>query len=338
MQIACPNCATSYRIEVSALGERGRSVRCVRCRKVWFATALEPARVLETVGADDAPHSPAEPATEVAAFRSELGAQASAPESSEPPAEPAAEAPASQPAVAEVSEPAADAAPAETATIAEPAAETPPPPTIEIPLTGPGAALADIPIPVVEAPPLVPTGDEHQEPRRESGPEDIERAAIRRQAQKDSRRRTKSRQRITAAIILLALVCGAVLVLRKPIVRHMPQLASFYASIGMPVNLRGLVFGDLKISRETHDGVQVLVVEGVITNTVSSTVEVPRLRFGMRNAAGAEIYSWTAVPTQETLEPGDKLPFRSRLASPPDDGHDVEVRFFTRRDAVAGPR
>ena len=32
------------------------------------------------------------------------------------------------------------------------------------------------------------------------------------------------------------------------------------------------------------------------------------------------------------------MPFRSRLASPPADGHDVQVRFFTRRDAVAGLR
>ena len=33
--------------------------------------------------------------------------------------------------------------------------------------------------------------------------------------------------------------------------------------------------------------------------------------------------------------PGEAVPFRSRLASPPPDGRDVQVRFFTRRDAVA---
>ena len=37
MQIACPNCATSYQVETSALGPAGRLVRCVRCRYVWFA-------------------------------------------------------------------------------------------------------------------------------------------------------------------------------------------------------------------------------------------------------------------------------------------------------------
>ncbi len=37
MLIVCPNCATSYRVEPSSLGAAGRSVRCVRCRTIWFA-------------------------------------------------------------------------------------------------------------------------------------------------------------------------------------------------------------------------------------------------------------------------------------------------------------
>jgi len=37
MLIACPNCATSYRVKPSSLGATGRSVRGVRCRNVWFA-------------------------------------------------------------------------------------------------------------------------------------------------------------------------------------------------------------------------------------------------------------------------------------------------------------
>jgi predicted Zn finger-like uncharacterized protein len=43
MLIVCPTCATSYQIEPAALGADGRSVRCSRCRTVWFtAGALEP--------------------------------------------------------------------------------------------------------------------------------------------------------------------------------------------------------------------------------------------------------------------------------------------------------
>ena len=63
---------------------------------------------------------------------------------------------------------------------------------------------------------------------------------------------------------------------------------------------------------------------------------MPRLRFSLRNRSGHEIYTWTAQPGRSLLPPGETLAFRSRLASPPADGHDVMVRFFNRRDLVAG--
>ena len=104
------------------------------------------------------------------------------------------------------------------------------------------------------------------------------------------------------------------------------------------MNLRGLTFTDLKIGNEIHDGVPVLVVEGMIVSMVSMPVDVPRLRFTLRSAKGAEVYAWTAQPSQAVLGAFETMPFRSRLASPPAEGHDIQVRFFTRRDAVAGVR
>jgi hypothetical protein len=63
-------------------------------------------------------------------------------------------------------------------------------------------------------------------------------------------------------------------------------------------------------------------------------VSVPRLRFTLRNAAGAELLSWTAPPDRPALGPGETLPFRSRLASPPADGYDVSLRFLNRQDFI----
>src|SRR5947208_1398326 len=37
MLITCPDCATSYEVAPSTFGQAGRSVRCTRCRHVWFA-------------------------------------------------------------------------------------------------------------------------------------------------------------------------------------------------------------------------------------------------------------------------------------------------------------
>ena len=37
MLMTCTKCAACYRVDPASLGAAGRSVRCVRCRRVWFA-------------------------------------------------------------------------------------------------------------------------------------------------------------------------------------------------------------------------------------------------------------------------------------------------------------
>jgi hypothetical protein len=76
----------------------------------------------------------------------------------------------------------------------------------------------------------------------------------------------------------------------------------------------------------------VLVIEGTIVNLTTRTLDVPRLRFALRNATGHEVYAWTAQPSKPKLGSGNGLPFRARLAAPPADGRDVIVRFLNRRD------
>ena len=44
--------------------------------------------------------------------------------------------------------------------------------------------------------------------------------------------------------------------------------------------------------------IPVLTVEGTITSQSSNAVEVPRIRFAVRNATGQEIYAWTSKPSR----------------------------------------
>jgi hypothetical protein len=210
------------------------------------------------------------------------------------------------------------------------AAEPAPAAVPEQPQEQPPVALSDIPIPVE-----LPAAEGTPPADLDNGPPDVESVAARRARAAALKRRRRSTLPLAAAIAGLMVLSGALLGMRKEVVRHAPQLASFYAAIGLPVNLRGLAFADLKIGNEVHDGVPVLVIEGVIVSMTSKEVDVPRLRFALRSASGAEVYSWTAPPSQPKLGPFEVLPFRSRLASPPAEGHDVQVRFFTRRDVVA---
>jgi len=141
---------------------------------------------------------------------------------------------------------------------------------------------------------------------------------------------------LPAAILVLAAAMTALLAGRSEIVRHAPQTASLYAAIGMPVNLRGLEFDNVKTARENHNGVPVLVVEGNIVSHAAKPVEVPQLHFAIRNPGGLEIYRWTASPDHPTLAPGEQMAFRSRLAAPPAESSEVMVRFFDRPEEIAG--
>jgi predicted Zn finger-like uncharacterized protein len=203
---------------------------------------------------------------------------------------------------------------------------------------------APVPALVADAPPLAPADDMTPPDRVEAAgtdapepSEDIESVAARRmRAARDTRHRRRRLRSLPLVILVFSGILAALVVWRAEVVRIAPQTAQIFGAIGLPVNLRGLVFEDLRISEETQDDVPVMVVQGRVVNPTKRDAEVPRLRFAVRNHAGIEVYAWTALPDSPMLKPGESMPFRSRLASPPADAKDVMVRFFLRRDLVAG--
>jgi predicted Zn finger-like uncharacterized protein len=341
MLIVCPNCAASYQVSATSIGAAGRSVRCLRCRTIWFERPPAEVPVLAVSQPPVLAEAAASDET-VAAFRTELGGEASPPSPAEAHATiadpPPVEAPASV--TNDADGPTLDDLMAANVVDAGDGADRQATDDTEAPPAE--VALADNSIPAADAPPLAPMAPEvttltAADAAQAAPAEDIESIAARRRKRSTARRRhSMQRGRLPAVILALVAVIAALIAWRADVVRNAPQLASLYGAIGLPVNLRGLAFTQVTIAKDSHDGMPVLLVEGTIASTASKPVEVPRLRIALRNAAGGEVYAWTAVPTRTVLEPGETLPFRSRLASPPNDGHDVVVRFFTRRDAVAG--
>ena len=371
MQIVCPNCSASFNVGADALGASGRSVRCASCKQVWFAEApaavpFEDAPVAQLPTPAPAPPraTSSVPPPPVSAGPRSVGmtpaelARAQASDfgwESKPVAEDEAEREREFPDEAEAAE-----------ALAEEVAAGPEQDDVDA--QGSDADLdaddaldhaaeedserdaeaeeqsADID----DAPSLVPDeeqpiGDaefesEETEASGEAVPDKTpDYHEVRRRASVVAAKKRRDRPRVSAARMAAALV-GTIFALgyaRENIVRMLPQTASLYARLGMPVNLRGLVFEDIKTGSGMQDGVQVLIVEGAIRNVTNAPAEVPRLRFAMRNTAGIEIYSWTSLPDRAVLPPGEVQPFSTRLASPPADSREVFVRFFSRRDLAS---
>jgi hypothetical protein len=135
-------------------------------------------------------------------------------------------------------------------------------------------------------------------------------------------------------ILGLVVVDSAIIGLRADLVRAMPQTATFFARLGLPVNFRGLRFDSVAAAAEWRDGEPVLVVKGEINNDTRKAEEVPRLRLVARNSEHQEIYLWAAAPARQALAPGETMPFRSELALPPPDTREVVVRFADRNNSL----
>jgi predicted Zn finger-like uncharacterized protein len=202
---------------------------------------------------------------------------------------------------------------------------------------GPAEAEASAPPleAIADAPSLVPPM-EQAEPAAET--DQTESFAVRRQRLQSRRKRARRSSRWTAVVLVLVAFNVALVGARSELVRFLPQTASLFAAIGLPVNLRHMRFEDVRITMESESGVPILIMTGTIVSESEKAIEVPRLRFAARDQGGREIYTWTMRPDKSILGPGDRLSFRTRLASPPKEARDVMVRFFTANDAMAGAR
>jgi predicted Zn finger-like uncharacterized protein len=201
----------------------------------------------------------------------------------------------------------------------------------------PDEEAAQTPVTIADAPPIAP--DEPPTAAEATAEADeIENFAARRKRLQARRNKERRSSRWTALILVLFAFNVALVGARSEVVRFFPQTASLFAAVGLPVNLRHLKFENMRISKETQEGLSALVIEGTIVSVASKATEVPRLRFAARDAAGQEVYTWNALPSRSILGPGEKLDFRSRFVSPPPNATDVMVRFFTPQDSAAAAK
>jgi predicted Zn finger-like uncharacterized protein len=135
----------------------------------------------------------------------------------------------------------------------------------------------------------------------------------------------------SAAASVLVMVSIAILGLgvwqRERVVRAMPQFADLYAKIGLPVNVRGLAFSAVESELVQDPQGRFLVVTGDVTNITRGTAKVPPITVMVQAEDGKVLYSWTTEPPRSSLESAELMHFRARLASPPENGRSVQLRF-----------
>ena len=150
---------------------------------------------------------------------------------------------------------------------------------------------AETPATIVDAPSVVPSIEPSANSPGEADADEIENFTVRRKRLQARRKQAQRSSRWTALILVLFAFNVALIGARSKVVRFFPKTASLFAAVGLPVHLRNLKFANMRISKETQDGLSSLIVEGTIVCITNRPVEVPRLPFAARDAAGQEVYT-----------------------------------------------
>lgn len=88
-----------------------------------------------------------------------------------------------------------------------------------------------------------------------------------------------------------------------------------------------LVIEDIELSRETIEGLPVLLVSGSVRNASHSLAPVPLLHATLWGADGTELEKWTFAAQRELLAPGASAGFRTSMSPPPVTAARVAVRL-----------
>lgn len=309
MILECPNCDTQYEIPVE-LPPEGRKVRCVTCQHIWQAM---PPREIAEAEAITQPAAPETAPVVADAATADETAAADAPEAAVEPAQSVLDKFSDEEIVFQ-DEP-IDENQSETSSVTETADDS----------------LSDDEMADAFSAAVAEAGmaqdnveeDEQEDEEPESAPIVIGKAR--------KKKSVSLPANLAAGWAALALVLTGILSIgyfqRVAVVKLLPGAASTYERIGLPVNVRGLAFKDVKYSWETSAGRPVLEVVGEIENVTSRPMKVPTVVFGLRTKEKVEVYQWAADVRADLLPPGEHAAFTAQIPTPPKSIRDVQVRF-----------
>lgn len=141
--------------------------------------------------------------------------------------------------------------------------------------------------------------------------------------------------KIIIAVVVLVLLLGsvgAVIFLRDTIIQTFPSAEGLYSMVGLEDDSLGggLSINDVKSTRESIGGKDVLVVRGDVVNVSERSRPVPMLELRLSDTEGQVVQSAKSAPLKNELIAGDKISFEIQLENPSALARRLEVTFIER--------
>lgn len=166
-------------------------------------------------------------------------------------------------------------------------------------------------------------------------------AAAKFRAQQAERMR---RERARAAVVVwgatgaaLAASATGMVAFRQDVAELWPRSASAFAALGLDVNVYGLEFYDLEVTRDFDGATPILLVSGEVRNIGRDDKLVPPVRISLRDTRSHEIFELVNIVSDTPVAAGAAVPFQIRVENPPADAVDLEATFANYSDvSMAG--
>ncbi|MCW8914597.1 MAG: zinc-ribbon domain-containing protein [Magnetovibrio sp.] len=352
MIITCPNCGTHYDVKPGAIGPTGSMMRCRRCGYTWQQSIIHSIEVREqqvTMPAPEHVVMPSAPEPAPAPPPMPVPEPEPIPEP-EPMPEPEPEPePMPEPEPEPMPEPEPEPEPEEED---EPLSqdeldnlfgEDDAPPPIESMIDNPdddGGETID-----VSDLDLGDDTDEEQDPIPDSlsqplpDPEDDEIPVGKPQFKIPPPEPKKPIGLIIAIVfaVLFIGVAGGGIAMKDAVIEMYPDAKGIYETVGLHKDEpgEGLAHQDVKPRRDVRNGVDFLIVEGMVTNVVEQAVMVPVLKVALTNVDGKEIRVQTLELDKKQLEPGEKVAFKVEFENPPGTARSMALGFLSAEEMMA---
>lgn len=128
---------------------------------------------------------------------------------------------------------------------------------------------------------------------------------------------------LCVSLTLLAVFLG-----QRPIVRHWPQMALLYKTMGFHLTApgEGLRLSEIVAEQRAENQKKTLVVEGKITNMSEHSLAYPPLYVVLKNDHNLPIKEWNLKAGATRLASGETVPVMLQLPDVPEDGATIDVR------------
>jgi predicted Zn finger-like uncharacterized protein len=119
------------------------------------------------------------------------------------------------------------------------------------------------------------------------------------------------------ALLMVVVIAAGAYLTRAQLVSRWPDLAQYYETLGLAVEISqasSFDFHNVTTTRDTENGLPALIIQGEVVNVSKLAKQVPKLKVTLLDNGKHELQSWSFTVSDDRMLPGASVAFRTSIA------------------------